>query len=154
MSPLKCDNKDVWSGGIFVFVGLAAIIFALNLPMGTAMRMGPAYFPTMLGGLLTLIGIAVIVRGLVRPGIPVGQVAFGKIALVTVAIILFGLLLRPLGLVLSIVILVMLSALASLRFRWSVALTLAIGLAIFSSISFAWLLGLPFPILGIWLGGY
>ncbi|MHB8770264.1 MAG: tripartite tricarboxylate transporter TctB family protein [Syntrophales bacterium] len=154
MPQTKYNNKDVWSGVIFVFVGIAAILFALRLPMGTAMRMGPAYFPTMLGGLLALIGISTIIRGLVRPGAHIGQFACGKIILITVAIVLFGLLLRPLGLVAAIVILVMLSASASLRFRWPVALALALSLAIFSSICFSWLLGLPLRILGPWLGGY
>lgn len=147
------NGKDVWSGVLFVSFGLAAILFAYKLPIGTAMRMGPAYFPTVLGGFLVVIGIAVIIRGVLRPGAPVGRFAWGKLALITAAIVLFGLLLRPLGLVVSIVVLVLLSAGASRQFRWLVALALALGLAVFSTIGFGWLLGLPFPILGTCLGG-
>ena len=87
------------------------------------------------------------------PGLPVTRLAYGKLALVTAANVLFALLLRPLGLVGALVLLVIVSAYASARFRWPVALALAAGLAAGSSIIFVWLLGLPIPIFGTWLGG-
>jgi hypothetical protein len=121
--------------------------------MGTAMRMGPAYFPTMLGLLLALIGLAVVLRALFKPGASVGRISFGKPALVLGATVLFGLLLRFLGLAGALILLVVLSAYASERFRWPIALALAVGLAVGSSIIFVRLLGLPIPILGTWLGG-
>lgn len=146
-------SKDFWSGVIFLAVGLAAVGFIRGLPMGTTMRMGPAYFPTMLGGLSMCIGLAVMLRVIARPGPPVGRFALGKVAFVVGANALFGLLLRPLGLAGALIVLVVLSAYGSARFRWPVALTLAGGLAIGSSIIFVRLLGLPIPILGTWLGG-
>ena len=82
-----------------------------------------------------------------------GRLAYGKLALVTAANVLFALLLRRLGLVGALVLLVVVSAYASTRFRWPVALVLAAGLAAGSSIIFVWLLGLPIPIIGTWLGG-
>jgi putative tricarboxylic transport membrane protein len=107
----------------------------------------------MLGLLLTLIGIAVVLRALVNPGPAVGRISFGKPGLVLGATVLFGLLLRSLGLAIALIMLVVLSAYASERFRWPVAFALAVGLAIASSIIFVRLLGLPIPILGIWFGG-
>ena len=153
MQGLIRSPKDFWSGAVFVAVGLAAIVFGRDHPMGTAMRMGPAYFPTVLGGLLTLIGLAAVIRSLIRPGEPVGRMALGKLALVTVSIVLFGLLLRPLGLAGAILLLVFVSAYASRRFTWSTALTLAVGLAACCAVVFVKLLGLPIPIFGAWLGG-
>ena len=147
------NPKDFWSGAIFMAVGLAAIVFGRNHPMGTAMRMGPAYFPTVLGGLLTLIGLAAIIRSLVRPGTPIGRLAYGKAALMTASIVLFAFLLRPLGLVGAVLILVGVSAYASQRFSWPTALTLAVGLAAGCAVGFVKLLGLPIPILGTWFGG-
>ena len=147
------SSKDLWSGIIFLALGCAAVSLGRNHPMGTAMRMGPAYFPTMLGLLLALIGLAVVLRALVRPGPAVSQFALRKPVLVLGATVLFGLLLRPLGLAGALVLLVVLSACASERFRWPVALALGVGLAVGSSILFVRLLGLPIPILGTWLGG-
>jgi hypothetical protein len=147
------NPKDLWTGVLFIAVGLAAIVFVRNHQMGTAMRMGPAYFPTMLGLLQVLIGIAVLLRALVRPGLPLGQFAFAKVALVLGAIVLFGLLLRGLGLVIAIIVIVVLSAYASKNFRWPVALVLAVGIAVCSAIVFVLLLGIPIPIIGTWIGG-
>jgi hypothetical protein len=143
------NPKDLWTGVLFIAVGLAAIFFVRGHQMGTAMRMGPAYFPTILGLLQVLIGIAVMLRALVRPGLPLGQFAVAKIALVLGAIVLFGLLLRGLGLI----VIVVLSAYASKNFRWPVALVLAVGIAICSSIIFVLLLGIPIPMIGTWIGG-
>ena len=121
--------------------------------MGTAMRMGPGYFPTLLGSLLALIGLILVIHTMLRPGPGVGRLAWGKLVLVTLSNVLFALMLRRLGLACALVLLVLVSAYASKRFRWPVALALAVGLAAGSSIIFVWLLGLPIPIRGTWLGG-
>ena len=147
------ESKDFWSGVIFLAAGLASVGFARSYPMGTTMRMGPGYFPTVLGGLLALIGFTLMVRALLQTGAPVERLAHGKLALVTLSNVLFALLLRRLGLAGALILLVVVSAYASKRFRWPVALTLAVGLAVGSSIIFVWLLGLPIPIRGTWLGG-
>jgi hypothetical protein len=146
-------SKDLWSGVIFIALGCAAVILGRGNPMGTAMRMGPAYFPTMLGLLLALIGLAVVLRAIIKPGPSISQISFGKPAMILAATVLFGLLLQSLGLASAIILLVVLSAFASERFRWPVGLALAAGLAIVSSIIFVYLLGLPIPILGTWFGG-
>ncbi len=146
-------SKDFWSGLLFCGVGVAAAALARGYPMGTTMRMGPGYFPTMLGWLLALIGLVLIVRTVIRSGPAVGRLAFSKLLLITVSNVLFALLLRRLGLVAAIILFVLVSAYASKRFRWPVATALAVGLAIGSSIVFVWLLGLPIPIRGPWLGG-
>ena len=153
MRVLNRNPKDLWTGVLFIVVGLAAIIFVRNHQMGTAMRMGPAYFPTMLGLLQVLIGIAVLLRALIRPGLPLGQFALAKIAWVLGAIVLFGLLLRGLGLIIAIIVIVVVSAYASKNFRWPVALVLAGGIAICSAILFVLLLGIPIPMIGTWIGG-
>ena len=147
------ESKDFWSGAIFAAAGLAAVGIARNYSMGTAVRMGPGYFPTMLGGLLAFIGCVLIVRAVMRPGPSVGRLAYSKLFLITVSNLLFALLLRRLGLVAALILLVVVSAYASKRFRWPIATALAVGLAVGSSIVFVWLLGLPIPIRGPWLGG-
>lgn len=147
------NPKDFWSGVIFIAVGAGVAFLARAYPMGTTMRMGPGYFPAVLGVLLALLGIFVVLRSFARPGAPLGRPAFGPIALVLGSIVLFGLLLRPLGLVGAILLLVMASARASRRFRWPAAAGLAVGLAVGCAILFVRLLGLPIPLRGTWLGG-
>jgi hypothetical protein len=150
---LSRNPKDLGTGILFIVVGLAAILFVRNHQMGTAMRMGPAYYPTMLGLLQVAIGIAVLLRALIRPGSPVGRFPLAKIALVLGAIVLFGLLLRGTGLIMAIIVIVVLSAYASEKFRWPVALLLAVGIAVCSAVIFVLLLGIPIPMIGTWIGG-
>jgi hypothetical protein len=55
--------KDLWAGLMFIGFGLFFAVWALaNYQMGSAVRMGPAYFPAVLGGLLVVLGLMVLVE--------------------------------------------------------------------------------------------
>ena len=144
--------KDFWTGIIFLFFGLSAILIADDYAMGTAGKMGPAYFPTILAGLLALIGVAAVVRSFFRPGEAVSKFYMKELCLILLAVLLFGLLIRGAGLAPAIVVLIMLSAWVSPKFTWGASLALAFGLTAFSVLVFVKLLGLPMPIFGPWLG--
>lgn len=144
--------KDFWTGIIFLFVGLSAVYIGQDYTMGTAGRMGPAYFPTILGALLSCIGLIAVIRSCVRSGEAVGKFYIREIILILSAVILFGVLMRGAGLVPAVLVLVLLSAYASPKFTWVPSLLIAVGLAVFSVVVFVKLLGLPMPILGPWLG--
>ncbi|MFC5514049.1 tripartite tricarboxylate transporter TctB family protein [Massilia jejuensis] len=144
--------KDFWTGCIFLFFGLAAIIIGLEYPMGSAGRMGPAYFPSVLGGLLALVGLVGVIRSFLRPGEAIGKFHLKELFLVLLAVLLFGFLMRRAGLVPAVLVLVLLAAYASPKFTWKANLILAVGLAAFAVIVFVKLLGLPMPIFGPWFG--
>jgi hypothetical protein len=59
------NGKDFWAGLMFMGFGLGFILVALNYPMGSAVHMGPAYFPTLLGGLLVVLGLAIFLHSFV-----------------------------------------------------------------------------------------
>jgi hypothetical protein len=151
MSTFIRHPKDFWSGIIFLAIGLAAIYIAQDYGMGTAGRMGPAYFPTALGSLLGLVGAACLVRSFVHKGDAIGKLYVKELSMVLAAVLLFGLLMRGAGLVPAAVVLVMLSAWASPKFHFGKAAVLAAGLALFAVVLFVKLLGLPMPIFGPWL---
>lgn len=144
--------KDFWTGIIFLFFGLAAVIIGRDYAMGTAGKMGPAYFPTILGSLLALIGVIAVIRSFVRTGEAVGKFYIREIILILSAVLLFGFLMRGAGLIPAVVVLIMFSAYASPKFHWGSSLLLAGGLAAFSALVFVKLLGLPMPMLGPWFG--
>jgi hypothetical protein len=146
--------KDFGAGLLYAGFGLAAILMAWDYGMGSASRMGPGYFPTALGTLLLLIGIASLVRSFVSDGERIGVIAWKAAALVTAGTILFGLLLRPAGLVPALVALILVSASASVRFRfqWRAGL-LMLALIAFCALVFVKGLGMPVPLLGHWFGG-
>ena len=153
MSQLIRNGKDFWIGVVYVAFGSAAIIVSRNYGMGTALKMGPSYFPTILGGLLIVIGAISLIRSFIKPGTPFGTFAFKGLLLITVSIILFGFIVRGAGLVIALPLLVIISSCASMRFRWKYSLVLAAGLTIFCILVFLKGLGVPLPILGSWFGG-
>jgi hypothetical protein len=119
--------------------------------MGTALKMGPAYFPSILSVLLVLIGIISLVRSVTKPGTPIGSYAFKGLFFVIAATLLFGFIVRRAGLIIALPVLVIISAYASIRFRWPTAIAMATGLTLFSVLIFIIGLGIPLPLLGTWL---
>ena len=147
------STKDFWAGLLYIFFGSIAIVVARDYGMGTGVKMGPAYFPTILGGLLAGIGLISVVRSFIAPGTPIGAFAFKGLILVTASVVLFGFIARGVGLVVALPLLVVMSASASKRFRWRTAFIMAAALTLFCSVVFVEGLGIPLPIVGPWLGG-
>lgn len=145
--------RDVWAGLIYIAFGTAAVALARGYGLGTAVRMGPGYFPTVLGGLLLVIGIAAVGRGLLRPGAPLAPLRLRGLLLIVAATVAFGALARGAGLVVAMPLLVILSGRAGREFRWTPTLVLAAGLTLFCIAVFVKGLGVPLPIVGPWLGG-
>lgn len=147
------NPKDFWTGLIYIGFGSSAILIARDYGMGTAFKMGPAYFPSLLGGLLGLVGAISVARSLVQPGTPIGRFTFKGLLLIVGGTLVFGAILRGAGLAIAIPALVIISAAASIHFRWMHSLLLTAGLALFCILVFLKGLGVPLPILGAWLGG-
>ncbi|MBS1227323.1 MAG: hypothetical protein H6R17_600 [Proteobacteria bacterium] len=152
MSPIERNAKDFWTGVIYIVIGGAAIFLGRDYGMGTAMKMGPAYFPVILSSLLILIGAISVIRSFLKPGTPVGTVAWKGLALVIASTVLFGFIVRGAGMAIALPLMVILSACASTRFRWQYALALAAGVTVFCILIFQVGLGVPLPILGSWFG--
>ena len=152
MSQLIRNVKDFWTGVIYIAFGSAAIIISRDYGMGTAVKMGPAYFPTILSVLLISIGVVSLTRSFLKSGSPVGTLAIKGLVLITASIILFGLIVRGAGLIIALPVLVIVSSYASNRFRWQYALVLAAGLTVFCILIFQKGLGVPLSILGSWFG--
>ena len=143
------DAKDFWSGVMFAAFGLAFVAFARQYDMGTAARMGPAYFPTVLGGLLLLLGVVIAISGLTARTTDgkVDRFHFKPLLLILGAVVAFGLLLRPAGLVGALAALVIISSLGSEEFRLRDVLLLTVGLAVLVLIVFIYGLGMTVPVL-------
>jgi hypothetical protein len=137
--------KDFWAGLMFIAFGLGFMIVARNYAMGTAVRMGPAYFPTVLGGILAVIGLAIFVKSFARNGPPVPRIVLRPMTLILIAIILFGIFLKPLGLIVCAAILIFLGAFGGHEFKSREVAILYAVLTVFSVIVFVKGLGLPIP---------
>jgi len=141
------NNRDFLAGLLFMMLGGLAVVLARDFPMGTTMRMGPGYFPTALGVILFLFGVYVLARG-VRSRVPVsGAWGWRPLALVTLAIVVFGFFLERLGLVPASVLMFFVAAAAGREFRFGEVLILAVVMTAFSVLVFIWGLKLPYPLL-------
>jgi len=138
--------KDFWSGLIFVAIGVAFVALASQYRLGDLHRMGPAMFPTMVGGLLAALGALIAARSLVFEGPQIAAFAVRPLAYGLVSIVLFGLALQYFGLVIAVVVLVLVSACASREVRLLQTIALAGVMVAFSVGVFVWLLGLPLPL--------
>jgi len=145
--------RGFWSGLIYVLFGSTAMLVGRDYPMGTAFRMGPAFFPIVLGGLLLAIGTISLIRSFMVTGAPIGRFAIQGFMLVTGSVFLFGFLVRGLGVAFALPVLVMISAYASAKFRWGPTIVMALGLTGFCVLVFLKGLGIPLPVVGPWLGG-
>ncbi len=199
MNRIK-DGKDFWAGVMFIGLGLAFVLFSRNYPMGTAVRMGPAYFPTWLGGMMAILGLVCFVRSFmgkvesslkvmpVRPwllltsviimsvlffgdemffkGNPliikqtVAALALGtflgswgpkSLFVVLMAVAAFGYLLRPMGLVVATLVLVIGSAYGGHEFKLKESAILGVCMAIFVVLVFIKGLGLSMNVWPEWI---
>lgn len=142
------DKKDFASGLMFIAFGAFFAILARGYQMGTAAKMGSGYFPFWLGVLLALIGVIVLLKSLSANNEEheLGKWDWKTIMWVTGSVVLFAVILQYIGLILSIIVLVFISALASHEFNWKQTIvTAAIVLGI-SYGAFIWGLKLQFPV--------
>jgi hypothetical protein len=140
-------RKEFWGGLMLIAIGTAAIILARDYPYGTALRMGPGYFPTLLGGILVLFGLHLTVQGL-RAGETIeGNWSFRALIVVPLSLVLFGVLMDRAGFIPALAVLIFGSAAASTEFRFVEVALLTVVLTAFSVAVFIFGLGLPYPLL-------
>ena len=137
--------EDFWSGLMFIGFGLLAIIISRDYPMGTAMRMGPGYFPTALGGLLVVVGAIISATGFKYEGEGIETFAWKPMILLSVAFGFFGWAMDHLGFVLSMVVLIMVCSAAGREFKLKEAIPMTIVLIAGAWALFIWGLDLPYP---------
>lgn len=115
------SQKDFWSGLMFVVVGVGFAIGALNYSFGSSARPGPGYFPFGLGILLAILGGMILFEALTietDDGEPIGAFAWKPLLIILAAVAGFGFLLPRLGLVITLPLLVLVSAYASDEHTW------------------------------------
>ncbi|HTJ04463.1 MAG TPA: tripartite tricarboxylate transporter TctB family protein [Caldimonas sp.] len=162
------SERDFWSGMMFLVVGVVFAIGATNYSMGPACpandpcatslwarlsqlsaHPGAGYFPLGLSILVTLLGAVVLFKSLTIEsdgGDPIGKIAWRPLIVIIVAIALFGVMLEPLGLAITVPVLIVIASLAGDEFHWKGVLANAIVLTIGSWAIFIWGLKLTIPL--------
>ena len=145
--------KDFLAGLMFFALGAGALLQAQSYALGTARHMGPGYFPTLLSGLLCALALILIVRSLFGAREAAERMSLRPLLIVTGGVVAFAALLKPAGLIIAIMSMVLIATLGSSQSRPLPALLLALGLAAGSVLVFVTGLGQSFPILGSWFEG-
>ena len=138
--------KDLAAGLMFMGFGVFDLVIASGYPLGTAARMGPGYFPRILGILLIIFGAILALRSLKLEGAPIRFGSPIPALIVLGAVVLFGIIVPKTGLVIATLVLIMIASSASPEFRWKEALISGAVLATLSVLGFVWGLGLQFSV--------
>ena len=142
------NPQDFWSGVMFVAFGVMAVIVSRDYPMGSAMRMGPGYFPTYIGAGLIILGSIISALSLRTVGEAIGRFPWKAIVLLCAAFIGFGIGMETIGFIPSLAILIVLSALAGREWRWKEIVIEVIVLIAGAWAIFIYGIELPFPLWG------
>jgi hypothetical protein len=150
MKQLQFDSTNAICGLVFVALGGFFVYQCLNLDLGTAVRMGPGFFPLILACVLTFLGLVVLVQATRVKGEPIAPLALRGMLFILPAPVFFGLTVRGLGFVPSLFFTALIAAFASSRMKPTMALALAVAITVFSALVFSYALGLPFERFGPW----
>ncbi len=140
------DQRDFWSGVLFIVFGCAGLWFGRAYAIGTLSRMGPGFFPMLMSVALIGTGAALLARSLVVPGEPVERSAFWPQLLILAAIVVFGLMIERVGLAVSVLAVAAISGIAARGLRWYELAALALAMSGLSVALFVHLLGQPIPV--------
>ena len=151
------SQKDFFSGVMFAAVGGAFAIGSTNYNVGDAARMGPGYFPLVLGILLAILGLTIVMKAMsveTEDGERVGRWAWRPLCMILLANCAFGVLLGglpslglpPMGMILAIYALTFIASLAGKEFNVKQVAILATVLAVGSYVAFVWMLNLQMPV--------
>jgi predicted outer membrane lipoprotein len=151
------SQKDFFSGLMFMSVGVAFAWGATTYNIGEGARMGPGYFPLVLGILLAAIGAFTIFESMVvetEDGEKIGSFAWKPLFFIIAANVVFGILLGGVpklgipsfGLIVGIYALVFIASMAGEEHKWKEVIVLATILAVGSYLAFIKLLNLQFPV--------
>ncbi len=141
------NNRDFWAGMMLIGLGAAAMFIARDYRFGSALRMGPGFFPTMLGGILIVFGLCIMATGLRSKEKFQGRLSLRALIMLPLSLILFGFLMERAGFIPALVVLVFVAAASEKGFKVLEVLLIALILTVASTAVFIWGLGLPYPLI-------
>lgn len=147
------NHRDFWSGVLFLVTGILFMVLSRQYTLGTAAKMGPGYFPTILGGLMALLGLLIVIPSLGGRGpvVRVARIDFKAIGLILLAVAVYAATLPKLGFIVALFLLILIASLASHEFKLRTTLLTSVVLLVFSWLVFVKGLELQFPFLPVFL---
>jgi hypothetical protein len=145
------NNRDFFAGLLYIGTGALAMWISRDYPFGSALRMGPGYFPSVLGGIMIAFGVAVLFMGVKNNEKIKGNWSIRALFILPISAVVFGILMEEAGFIPALAALIPVAALSGKEFKWLEIVALTIGLVVLSLGVFIWGLGLPYPLIkGLW----
>jgi hypothetical protein len=147
------NHRDFWAGVLFIVTGVLFMLLSRQYTLGTAAKMGPGYFPTILGGLMALLGLGILLPSLAKraPELRVPKIEFKMVFMVLLAVAVYAAALPKLGFIVALFLLILISSVASHEFKLRTTLVSSVVLLGFSWLVFVKGLELQFPFLPTFL---
>ena len=146
MNRLKV-NQDLVAGLMLIAFGVLGLFLGKAYPMGTSLRMGPGYLPTVLCWILVVLGAIVGGKGAAFGGLPLERWYFRPLIMVCLGLMTFAFLIEGVGLPAAVMATVVVGAMGGMEFRLVEVIILGVVLAAAAVAIFIYGLGLPMPIL-------
>ncbi len=147
------NHRDFWSGVLFIVTGALFMVLSRQYQLGTAAKMGPGYFPTILGAMMAGLGLMILLGAMAPRAqqLKIERVDFKAILLVLIAVAVYAFTLPKLGFIVALFLLIGISSIASHEFSWKTTAISSVVLLIFSWLVFVKGLELQFPFLPAFL---
>jgi hypothetical protein len=146
VKPKIKSPENFWSGMLFIGFGVLTVVISRDYPVGSAVSMGPGYFPIALGSILTVLGAIITSLSLKVKGDAITPFAWRPMVLLSLAFACYGLAIDHIGFISALFVLILLSAAAGREFKWKEVLIMSATLIAGSWLLFIRILELPFPL--------
>lgn len=146
MKSASRPKVDIWAGLLMALFGLGGIWFSLDLRLGSAISMGPGYFPLLVFSCIVLLGIVIAIKGIRHCDVEFTRPAWWPILIISGALIAFWLLVDRAGFVLASSALMLISIRAQDKLNWFQAITFTAVTVLLATLLFVNALQLPFPL--------
>jgi len=140
------NNKNFLAGLLLIGFGALGFYMALDYPFGSTLRMGPGYFPRVLGGILMAFGVAVAIRAVMTVEKVEGRWGWKPLAFLVASLLAFGWTMDRYGLIPALVVMFVVSARAGHEFKLTEVAVLTVAMTAFAVAVFVYGLGMPYQL--------
>jgi putative tricarboxylic transport membrane protein len=145
------NNRDFFGGLMYIVTGAFGWWMAIDYPFGSALRMGPGYFPIVLCWMMIAFGVAIMMMGFKNNEKIKGNWSIRALIVLPLSTVAFGYLMEEVGFIPALMVLIPFAAAAGREFKLVEIALLTVGLTVLCTAMFIYGLGLPYPLIkGVW----
>jgi putative tricarboxylic transport membrane protein len=139
-------RTDIWAGLLIALFGALGVWFSLDMRLGSAISMGPGYFPLLVFSCIVVLGLLIAGKGVRGSNVEFGRPLWRPIIIISLALLAFWAFIDTLGFVVASTALMLIAIKAQDKLKWPQALVFTAITVALASLLFVQALGLPFPL--------